>query len=367
MGLWTDSQDTAQIVIVHPHYRRPLDLLSRILADEDATLIRVQAGWSAERVLHEVNQIDFTPEVVVLQDLDALAANAQRNLLRYARTVRQRWVVFTRAADPVWFHDPALGDYIRLYDDLDELGLIGRSERARLDVFAFGNGVAYLDGYPLTEWDGVMPRSLLFFMVHRRFASRDAILRTLWPELQLPAALNAFHVTKNRLRQLFGFSPLRHHHNRYCLSPDLAVNFDVQHFYDLLQPVAAENDVERAMRLRRALWLAPRGFLSCLDQAWAETPRHMLQHARSRALGELSFLLAAQGEYTEAMTFAQRALALTPRKPSVLLHLLRMNAHLGTPCDGLRCAEHVLSRVSPQSARWQDVLTQIAALREQCH
>lgn len=288
---WKEVGST-KILVVHPHYRRPLQFLSQIMRAYHTVTLRAQPEMAAAQLIWEMQQFTCSPDVIVLQDIDCLSGEEQRHLLHYISQEKLLVVVFTRRINRDWFYDPALVGKIHLYAEADEMSLYDPATASypRLDVFAFGRGEAYLDGQLLSEWGGALQRTLFFFMVHHQFAPRSQILQAIWPDAKPQSARNGFHVTKSRLHELLGFDLLVHQDDGYALSAEVQLYYDVRQYEMLRDVVGAE--AEQIRRLRKALWIAPHDFLVNFQHPWADRTRQTLKRSRAQLMAELSYLLA---------------------------------------------------------------------------
>jgi len=361
----SEQWHSTPIVVIHPHYRRPLQLLSGIVNSYEVLQIRMQVGDTVEQVSQEIDDAMIEPEVIVVQDLDFIAPQDQLQLLHLLAKHNSRTVIFTRDVQREWFQDAILRGSMTLYDDLDELG-IGYRGQPRLDVFAFGQGEVYWNGRRITEWEGELPKSLFFFLVHRRVVSRDEILQYVWPGAEHKAALNAFHVMKTRLRIMLGEDIFRYENGLYRISPAVTLHYDVQQFYELQQEVTGESPAECAQRLRNAFRLARQGFLMGMEQPWVREPREVLCHHRNALLSKLGEISEETKDYNAAIGFMQRVLPIRSRQPEHLLHVLGLYQQIGRPCDGLAYAERILRNYPEGRHQWLMVMRVVNELRRQC-
>jgi DNA-binding SARP family transcriptional activator len=188
-------------------------------------------------------------------------------------------------------------------------------------------------------WRRAKVRALLALLaVHRgRPLHRDAVLESLWPGLEYPAALHNLNTTVYNLRR--SLEPyLRHgadsRYVRYA-GECLYLNGGFLHWVD---SVAFEAGVGRARReadparasalYREALALYRDDFLAellpGLDARWCWAERDRLRELYLAALEELGVLWERQGRDGEARELYLRVLSLEPCREAVSRRLMRL-------------------------------------------
>lgn len=55
--------------------------------------------------------------------------------------------------------------------------------RGQLEVFALSGGHVYMNGRPITSWEGSLPRHLFYFFVDHPMITRDEIFSVFWPKM----------------------------------------------------------------------------------------------------------------------------------------------------------------------------------------
>jgi len=188
-------------------------------------------------------------------------------------------------------------------------------------------------------WRRAKVRALLALLaMHRgRPMHRDAVLDSLWPELEYPAALHNLNTTVYNLRR--SLEPALRHgaesaYVRYA-GDCLYLNGGFVHWVDSaafeagLGRARRETDPRRARALyREALELYRGEFLADLllglDVPWCWAERDRLRELHLAALEELGILCERQGREEEAQELYQRALSLDPCREAVCRRLMRM-------------------------------------------
>src|SRR5260221_8131416 len=108
---------------------------------------------------------------------------------------------------------------------------------ARLQIQGLGPGTVIIDGQVIDDWEGHLPRLLLFFVLERPMVTRSEICRAFWPDLNNDQAVNVFHVTKRRLHKALdalGVDILVHSDGYYEVNPVLSVHYDITDFVSAL-------------------------------------------------------------------------------------------------------------------------------------
>jgi hypothetical protein len=116
----------------------------------------------------------------------------------------------------------------------DFYGIRNKDAETRLEIFAFGQGYINFGGRKISDWEGHLPRLLMFFSMDKPAVTRSEICRAFWPNLGLDQAVNVFHVTKRRLHKAIDVDILYHDDNYYTTSRNLYIEYDVLRFVELL-------------------------------------------------------------------------------------------------------------------------------------
>jgi hypothetical protein len=143
----------------------------------------------------------------------------------------------------------------------------------QLDIFAIGPGFVYFDDKQITDWEGHLPRLLLFFAVDRGVITREDFHRAFWGDLSDVQATNVFHVTKRRLHRAFNMEMLEHQDGNYRLRPGISVYYDAFEWTQALIRARDVNNQDPAKDYERVLELYRGPFLKGHDDAWILTRR----------------------------------------------------------------------------------------------
>ncbi len=207
----------------------------------------------------------------------------------------------------------------------------------------------FLLGQPRVECDG----ELIKVPLHKAIAllsylaatgdrhSRDELAALFWPECDRDAALNTLRVNLHTLKKALGEGWLVVNRDVISLggAPNLWV--DVQHFNSLLAEcrthshpadqvcIACLSPLTEAIQLYRGDFLA--GFTlhdSVSFDDWQRLQTEVLRHEATCVLKRLVHCHSAQGEFSQAIAYAQRWLAFDPfHEPA---HRLLMQLYIGS-------------------------------------
>jgi len=314
-----------RLVILHPNYINRYTVLGDLL-DDTALYVRFEGDKLSTDDKHDQLAAAFQVQVdsaklsqiktIILDEYDRSDPKRAEKFLPVVLDSypNARIVLLTRSIPPGVLKNqelrsqaafvPAekalmLQDYASIEDD-----------RMILEVRAFGEGTVILNGNPITSWDGVLPRSLFFYLVDRGMVTRSEIFDTFWPTLSTSEATNVFHVTKRKISEILGVELTKYWSGFYRISPDIDVHYDVLLFNELMQNSGiAEDPADALDKARRAVGLYRGHFLNMLNTAWVQQRRMELNYDYSDALYNLAELYEQAGEDERALSCYVRAFA----------------------------------------------------------
>ena len=146
-----------------------------------------------------------------------------------------------------------------------------------LEVRALGNGRVLKDGKSVDNWDGLLPRSLFFYLVDKGMTTRNDIFATFWPNLTVREATNVFHVTKRKINEVLGTDLTEYWSGFYHISPKIELSYDVVRFSELFQDSAVASVAGTVNLLRQSVALYRDDFLTSLEMDWVENRRRELR------------------------------------------------------------------------------------------
>jgi DNA-binding SARP family transcriptional activator len=195
----------------------------------------------------------------------------------------------------------ALGDGI--YGEAPELG--------QLEVYALSGGHVYIDGRPVTSWDGSLPRYLFYYFVDHPMVTRDEIFAVFWPKMSVKEATNVFHVTKRKISERLGYELTNYSGGFYIPSPRLSVHYDARLFENSVR-TAIEEEGNAHANWYRAVQLYRSDYLPHVKTPWVQARREELKHMYAQALIGLGRYHRALEEMDTALGYLLRALREKP-------------------------------------------------------
>jgi two-component SAPR family response regulator len=207
-------------------------------------------------------------------------------------------------------------------------------KRGQLEVLALGGGHVYIDGRPVTSWDGSLPRYLFYYFVDHTMVTRDEIFSIFWPDMPIKEATNVFHVTKRKISERLGYELTSYSGGFYIPSPRLTVHYDVR---------VLENCIDRAVEFEDeapALWyqaiqLYRDDFLPNVRAPWATTRREALKNKYARALIGLGRYHRGLNEPDRALGYLLRALREKPDWEDVHQDVIMLYYQMGRRDDAI--------------------------------
>jgi|GEM_PF-4523985 len=196
-----------------------------------------------------------------------------------------------------------------------------------LQVYALGSPRAYVNGHPIVQWDGNLPRALFFYFIHHGMANRTNIFQTFWPGLSTADATNVFHVTKSKMHEKLDMRFIAFSGGFYRLITDMSLYYDVSQFKEAMQNAdIAETDEERIKYYEDAIKIYRGPFLASLDYDWVKVQRDHLEGSYIDALVRIGMIYLTQTDYEKALKYFLRAFALTPRREDIIALILSIYA-----------------------------------------
>ena len=207
-----------------------------------------------------------------------------------------------------------------------------------LEVRALGTGRVLLNGRAVDDWDGVLPRSLFFYLVDKGMTTRSDIFETFWPNLTVREATNVFHVTKRKISEVLGVDLTTYWSGFYRVSPDIELSYDVVQFSELVQSSVVEKPSLALEMLQRAVWLYRDDFLTSLQSDWVLNRREELRQTYSDSLISLAKLVERDGQAVdgaESLGLYLRALHNNPQREDVAHSTMMLYRQMGRFDDAL--------------------------------
>ncbi len=246
---------------------------------------------------------------------------------------------------------------------------VTENSKTLLEVRALGSGHVFLNGKPLANWDGELPRNLFFYFIDRGMATRPQIFESFWPDLPVHEATNVFHVTKRKINEILGMDLTQYSGGFYRIAPEIDLVYDVSLFKDLMQRSAVETKFAAQDLLARAIWLYKGDFLIGIDSQtnpWVQSRRHELSQLYGESLFAQGKLTEQAGDIPTALGLFIRASALNRQREDLAGMIMALYRKLGMFDDALKTYERIEADISDtlgiSPAQWlQDLAANIRA------
>ena len=208
-------------------------------------------------------------------------------------------------------------------------------EGASLKVLSMGPGYVFLDDYLIDDWEGHLPRLLLFFAMDRPEVTRNQICNTFWPNLDIDQAVNVFHVTKRRLHKALGMDILSHDGTYYRVAPEIPFYFDAFEFVESLLEGRHGEPQDPFELWQRVAKLYRGPFLQGHNEDWIEERRDAYRVAYLEALENIADIWEADEKYELALHTLTRAIETDFSHEEIHLKLLKLYVRLGRRAEAV--------------------------------
>ncbi|MCA9905620.1 MAG: bacterial transcriptional activator domain-containing protein [Anaerolineae bacterium] len=343
-----DSLDPGvRIVVIHPNFAQQHIALKYVLSSENAAYLRLTGqALTADDLDGQLKAAGIKLKsgmTLVLDECDRAAQDAIGPYLKDAvlTQIKQGRVILLGRDVPVGLLDEPKLRAQMAFVPVDPDSMLVDYTKARatgvhlLEVWGFGSGRVLIDGRPITNWDGVLPRALFFYFVDRGMTTRSEIFDAFWPNMQVREATNVFHVTKRKISEVLGIDLTLFSSGFYHLAPNLELYYDVRLFNNLVQDSEVAEADEAMTMLRKALGLYRGSFVSGLDSPWAKLRREQTAQAFGDALVAQARLLEAQDNNGEALVLYSRAANLQPPRDDAMERVFELAQALDRHNDAL--------------------------------
>lgn len=222
--------------------------------------------------------------------------------------------------------------------------------KPQLEVYGLGRGYALVNGQPITNWDGALPRNLFFYFMDNPLVTRDEIFATFWPELSIKEATNVFHVTKRKISERISMkvdSPGNYELTQYSggfymPSEKVVRHYDVGDFQEAIErSMIASTDKQEEDLLMQAIELYKAPFLQTVQMDWALQRRDQLRQLYAQALIGVGRIHKRREGYQRALGFFLRALKETPEREDIHREVMMLYLKLGMPSDAKMQYQHL--------------------------
>ena len=237
-----------------------------------------------------------------------------------------------------WLSMIAKGQAVILRDDqlvAEDFYQNRNLEDAELKVLSLGPGYVFMGDRLVDNWEGHLPRLLLFFTLDRPVVTRNEICETFWPNLDLDPAVNVFHVTKRRLHKALGLDVLKHDGTYYRINPEIPFYSDTFEFAELLT-LGRHGNPDDPLDLWQKVAKLYRGpFLQGYNDQWVVERRDAYRVAYIEALENTAGIWDQTGRHELALHSLLRAID-TDFSNEVIHHkLLSLYVRLGRRAEAV--------------------------------
>ncbi|HEX2906757.1 MAG TPA: bacterial transcriptional activator domain-containing protein [Phototrophicaceae bacterium] len=244
-----------------------------------------------------------------------------------------------------WYDMVARGEAIVLgteYRKDDVMFTVEPKMRPQLEVYSLGRGHALVNGQPITNWDGALPRNLFFYFMDHHLVTRDEIFNTFWPELSVKEATNVFHVTKRKISERISmkvfeggnYELTQYSGGFYVPSEKVMRHYDVGEFQAAIeQAMMTSNDEEEERLLTQAIEFYKAPFLQTVEMPWVENRRDHLRQLFAQALISMGRLYKRRGDNLKSVGYFIRSLKETPEREDIHREIMNIYLKLGRTED----------------------------------
>lgn len=279
-------------------------------------------------ILDEFDRADLADDVKRFVERLSYQAPASCRIVLNGRTLpRMPWLSMIANRQAVIIRD---GQIVR-----ESIYGMRNARDASLKVLSLGPGYVFLDDFLIDNWEGHLPRLLLFFAMDRPEVTRNQICETFWPKLEIDPAVNVFHVTKRRLHKAIGMDVLAHDGRYYRVDRDTPFYFDAFEFVDALLEGRYGEPAEPFELWQRVAKLYRGPFLQGHDDGWIQERREAYQNAYLEALENIAAIWEARESFELALHTLTRAIDTDFRREELHLRLLRLYMQLGRRAEAV--------------------------------
>ncbi len=358
----------ARLIVLHPNYVSQRRILAHFLNLGTTVYVRfngkaldqteLEAQLTAEGLLHQGEAGWRGVEQLILDECDCANPSEFANFLSalLQQFATGRIIIATRQPPHAVLEDDQLRAQMQFLPVDEDLMLWDYARRGvkseaeenavLLEVRALGNGRVLKDGKSVNNWDGLLPRSLFFYLVDKGMTTRNDIFATFWPNLSVREATNVFHVTKRKISEVLGTDLTEYWSGFYHISPKIELSYDVVRFSELFQDSAVASVAGAVDLLRQSVAIYRDDFLTSLDMDWANNRRRELRQTYGEALIGLGKALEEQGKIPEALGLYLRATPTNPNREDVALYIMKLYQSLDMPVDALLVYERLEAELS---------------------
>lgn len=369
---------STKVVFIQPSYLPQHAVLTMVLQEPDCLYLHAGNQGLALRenlkqaLIAQVANADLASvRLLILDECDrAIADEVESMLLDLLQQPRLRILILSRLVPDFLRTNDVIRDQTRIIPNDPALmfpDYLAISQSTLLEVRALGTGHVLLNGIPVTDWDGELPRNLFFYLIDRGMATRAQIFDAFWPDLSVHEATNVFHVTKRKINEILGMDITYYSGGFYRIASGIDLMYDVALFKDLMQQSAIETKSTAQALLTRAIRMYRGDFLTGLDlktNRWVQTRRDELSQLYGEALFAQGKLAEQSGNLKVALGLFIRASALNRQREDLAGIIMGLYRDLGMFADALQTYDRIEYEISTtlgiSPAQWlQDLAANI--------
>jgi DNA-binding SARP family transcriptional activator len=329
------------------------DLLTEfrhVFPDFGAHLSQVLAEGDPEAIGHtlacEIETITDEPIILFIDDFDRIRIDDlfQRFLAGLIDSLPDRvQIALSSSALPScpWKQMLTRGDAVILGNYQHRSDILFNTvakPKPQLEVYGFGEGVVLLNGRPIDNWDGVLPKRLFFYLIDNPMVTRDQIFADFWPHLSVKGATDIFHVTKHKISEIIGRALgnaqdcelTTYTQGYYIPNPQIVRHYDVENFTDAVERAYLTTDMhEVELFLTRALDLYRGPYLVNTQQDWIAHRRAALEQKHVEAAIWLAQIHYERHDDDEALRLLQMARVMRSEREDVRRMLIELHLRAG--------------------------------------
>jgi DNA-binding SARP family transcriptional activator len=366
-----------RLVVIHPNYGQQHTVLGDLFDQIDA-YVRFEGNDLSKEELHAQLEDALEQEtklpakaIIALDECDRADADALDAFICDLVThTSARYIIFGRQMPQNVIEDPTLRQKTSFIPHDEEAILWDYAQLADdeilLEVRALGEGHVLLNGKRIDNWDGVLPRSLFFYLVDRGMTTRNEIFENFWPNLNVREATNVFHVTKRKISEVLGIDLTTYFSGFYRLSPEIKLSYDVVAFKEIVQNSAvAQTDDEAEALLEKASKLYQGDFLATMDVDWAKNRQQELTLDYADALINLAEAYYNHGHLQNALGLYIRAAGLGQNDTKQVYRIMQIYREMNQYDRALQVYEDFATMTEEPDLRLQDLQREIRQESEQ--
>ncbi len=352
-----DLASEIRLVVVHPAYKQQHSLLNALINNPGSVYVRFDGtGLTHAQLVQQLDSAVATQEsdpsldrvgTLVLDECDRADAEAFDALLPelVARSGPARLVIITRDVPRSVITSESVRRQTSFVPVEESLMLWDYAHQdegtALLEVRALGTGRILLNGQSVDNWDGVLPRSLFFYLIDRGMTTRSEIFETFWPTLSTREATNVFHVTKRKISEVLGMDLTVYWSGFYRISPDIKLSYDAAVFSEMIQDSEVATPEQALRLLERAISLYRCDYLTSVDMEWTTKRRKELLETYGEALINLAKIVEKSGDIRRALGLYVRAAVTTPQREDLARSIMSLYRDLGKHEDAILTYERL--------------------------